>query len=115
MEPVLITTKYQDLYRLLAAMEVMVYENCKPENILIWSPEASSKLLNGLDKLEVVNRYAGKLGVNVVLSAASDTKLRKLAKVVGWKVVWEIPTLDESANLFGFNPNQISTAKQLAS
>ena len=115
MEPVLITTKYQDLYRLLAAMEVMVYENDKPENILIWSPESSSRLLNSLDKLEVVKRYAGKLGVKVVLSAASDNKLRKLAKAAGWTVVWDIPTLDNSAYSFDFNLNQINTEHQLAS
>jgi hypothetical protein len=54
--------------------------------------------LDSRDKLDLVEHYAHKLGVKMVLSAANDVTLRAQAKEVGWTVMWDIPGLDQRLN-----------------
>lgn len=103
MQPVIVTTQYPDLYRFVNVLVSQVSgdrsgHNSSCDSVLIWSPEAHSSLLDNRDKLDLVENYACKLGIKVVLSAANDASLRTLAKEVGWTVLWDIPGLDQALN-----------------
>ena len=95
MQPILITTQYPDLYHFLNAM-VLEVTTKKADSFVIWSPETQASLLDSRDKLDLVDHYAHKLGVKMVLSAANDPQLRALAQEVGWTVLWDIPGLDQA-------------------
>lgn len=107
MQPVLNTTQHPDLYRFLSALvevsttkyvETTSGQLAQPESVVIWSPEGSTGLLDSKDKLELVEKYARKLNVNVVLSAASDGELRSWGRQIGWTVMWDVPSMDCAPN-----------------
>jgi hypothetical protein len=116
MQPIIVTDQYPDLYRFLNAMlvEVSACEAQLVESVVIWSPEQRSSLFDESAKLELVERYARKLGVRVVLSAASDPELRKMAQQVGWTVMWDVPGLDQAAKFYNFRyqPYQAETFEE---
>ena len=95
MQPIIVTTQYPDLFRFLNALALEA-SNKEVDSFLVWSPETHSSLLDSRDKLDLVEHYAQKLGVRMVLSAANDVALRAKAKEVGWTVMWDIPGLDQS-------------------
>lgn len=100
MQPILKTTDYKNLYHFLLTLHEVTEEVSSPnapsavESVLIWSPEASSVLLDEIGKLEVVARHARQLNLRIVLSAASDITLRQWGQRLGWTVLWSIPGLD---------------------
>ena len=104
MQPILITTKYPDLYRLLAAMAETSYsylsepklaaKSHEVNTILIWSPEPHSNLLDSCGKLEVIEIHARRLGVGITLSAAANPQLQEWGRQLGWNVLWNTPALD---------------------
>ncbi|HEX2916204.1 MAG TPA: hypothetical protein VH186_35920 [Chloroflexia bacterium] len=106
MQPVLVTTRYRDLYHFLLGLaeeshayqrELKAQMMLDPEvRVVIWSPETRSSLLDEPDKLEIVDRHARKLGVKIVLSAASDFRLREWAAEKGWTIMWEIPSMEKA-------------------
>ena len=109
MQPILIATDYPDLYRFLTAMAEVSYsylgepklaaKNPEANTILVWSPGPHSTLFDSCDKLELVELYAKKLGATITLSAAADAKLQGWGRQVGWKVLWDRPSLDYGSSL----------------
>ena len=93
MQAILNTTKFSNFYYFLNALAVES-EKSQDSSVVIWSPEELSNVLDSSEKVEVVELYARKLNVSIVLSAASNPTLRTWAKRVGWQVLWEIPGLD---------------------
>ena len=102
MQPVLALHDYKDLYQLLLALlevsdkaTAVSEETGRAPGVIVWSQEAHSGLLDGPAKLEVVERHARKLGLRIILSAASDPELRKWSREIGWTVMWDLPALDD--------------------
>ncbi len=91
MQTILITTHYSDLYSFLHAMvlETQAKFETPLDNIVIWSPEQQSELLDSQDKLDLIQVYATRLKVSVTLSASSDPVLREWGKKAGWTVLGE--------------------------
>jgi hypothetical protein len=93
MQAILNTKNYSNFYYFLNAL-VVESEKSQDSSVLIWSPGELSDILDSCEKVEVIEHYARKLDVSIVLSAASNSALRTWAKRVGWQVLWEIPGLD---------------------
>jgi|GEM_PF-1791462 len=93
MQAILDTSKYSNFYYFLNALVVEV-EKSQDSSVLIWSPGELSNILDSCEKVEMLEHYARKLDISVVLSAASNPTLQTWAKRVGWQVLWEIPGLD---------------------
>jgi hypothetical protein len=109
MQPIIITTNYPDLYRLLGAILEKTFQDIEAEGvnfssetdtIFIWSPEVESTLLDSYEKVVLVEQYARKLNRQIVLSAANDARLRQWGQKVGWIVFWQMPSLDLAVNYF---------------
>ena len=103
MQPVLALHDYKDLYHLLGALleaselaKEGTAETGGSPGVIIWSQENHSALLDSPDKLEVVERHARKLGLRIILSAASNRELRQWGNAVGWTVMWELPGIDNA-------------------
>jgi hypothetical protein len=96
MQPILKTTNFPDLFRFLAALQVEVLDAVDVDSVVIWEPEANSSLFTSYGTLEVVNRYAKKLGVTLIVSAASNLQLRQMAQQIGWEVLWNSTALDNA-------------------
>jgi hypothetical protein len=79
----------KNLYNLIAAMGDARAEGA--ESVMLWSQGSSSKVLQNVDELELVERYVRKFGLKVTLSAANDPTLRRMASQLGWKVLWQVP------------------------
>jgi hypothetical protein len=101
MQPVLALHDYKDLYHLLWALlgasqtaKTGPGETDDAPGVILWSQEKHSELLDSPDKLEVVERHARKIGLRIILSAASDPTLRQWGRAIGWTVMWELPSMD---------------------
>ncbi len=111
MQPILNTQSFPDLYSFLAGLAEETTNakavNPATQSVVIWSPENSATLLDSRDKLDLVEHYARKLGVQITLSAASDQNLRHNAQEVGWNVLWSMPGLDQAVQRYmPNNPNE---------
>lgn len=126
MQAVLNTTQHPDLYRFLAALAEVSYDHLSEpkladkthhnNSVVVWSPESKSDLLDCADKLEVVERHARRLGVQIILSAASNPALRSWGHQVGWTVLWEVPGLDRaSQTLVNFEADDAELDEEIAS
>ncbi len=102
MQPILITSHYTDLYAFLGALmdaRQNLDEQPTPTNsVIIWSQEASSALLDDCGKLQLVEKYARKMNLDIIVSAAADLQLRQWANQVGWQVLWDLPGLEAAVD-----------------
>lgn len=117
LQPVIIVEQYSDLYRLLARMADLTHLHLNPlelafqpdpPSIIVWSPEPYSPLLDEFSKVELLERYARKLGVQITLSAASNLQLREWGHRVGWLVLWDVPELDRALSLLQLYPEHLA-------
>ena len=108
MQSILIVEQSRDLYHFLAALAETSYshlsepkfanKNHDANRVMLWSQGTHSELLDSYEKLEIVERHARKLGIHIVLSAASNQALRNWANEIGWTVLWEVSGLDHAMN-----------------
>ncbi len=106
MQTILIAEQHRDLYHFLAALADVSHNHLSElqladktyvgNRLVVWSQGTHSELFDSIEKLEVVERHARKLGINIVLSAAANLPLRQWARQIGWKVLWEMSALDQT-------------------
>jgi len=106
MQTLLIAEQHRDLYHFLAALADVSYNHLAElqladkaydgNRVVVWSQGSHSELFDRIEKLEVVERHARKLGINIVLSAAANLPLRQWARQIGWTVLWEMSALDHT-------------------
>jgi hypothetical protein len=105
LQKVIHVNRFKELQGLIASLADARAEGAK--SVVLWAQGDKLNLLQEPGELELLERYARRFNLEIVLSAADNPDLRRMAKQLEWKVLWEMPGMEAVMEATNFQPDTI--------